>query len=156
MAVKLNDVSRLNQVGKILARVRSLLCCGSILILRVARVNGRDLLDVLLESDGLEAGALHVRANLVWHFNEDLLSKVTALDALVELDKLHDVASYSLSLLIAKWSIVAIKLFHSRKVSIAHTNNDDGARILSKLVDQIFSPCHVVDCSISEQEKDLI
>ena len=110
----------------------------------------------MLESDGLEASTLHIGANLGRHFNKDLLSKVAALDALVKLDKLYDITGHSLSLLITERSIVTIKFLHSREVSIAHTNNDNGARILSELVDQVFGPCHIVDCSVGEQEKDLI
>ena len=90
------------------------------------------------------------------NFDKDLLSEVTALDTLVEFNKLYDVTGNSLSLFISEWSIVTIQFLHSREVSIAYTNYDNGARILSELVDQVFGPCHIVDCSISKQEKDLI
>jgi len=61
----------------------------------------------------------------VWHFFEDLLSQVTSLNAFVEFNKLDNVSGHCLASLISQRAIIAIELFHRRKVRIANSNDND-------------------------------
>ena len=56
------------------------------------------LIKLLSDSHGLEANALHVSADLLRNFLEDLFSQVTHPHALVELYELHNISSSLLPL----------------------------------------------------------
>ena len=75
---------------------------------------------------------------------------------MVELDELDDVSSDLLAGLVCQTAIIAIELLHRREISVTHTDNDDRAWQLSKLVDQVLGSRHVMDSAVSEEEQDLI
>lgn len=81
---------------------------------------------VLLLSLRNDVVALHVRADLIRNFFEDLFGQITPGDGLVELYELDDITGNTLAHRILQRAIVAIELIHLLEVCIAHSNNDDG------------------------------
>lgn len=59
------------------------------------------------------------------YFGEHFLSQVSTLCAIKEPNELHDVASCIVTVIVKQLAIIAIKLFHVGKISIADANDDD-------------------------------
>ena len=104
----------------------------------------------------VEAIALHVVNNLIGHFLKDLFGEVTLLHGYVVLDELDDIAGGFLTLAVAETLTVAIKFFHGAEIGPADTNDDDRARKVSKLDNNIYRFLHVMDSTISQEQQDLV
>ena len=102
------------------------------------------------------AFALHVRAHLRGDLHQDLLRQVASCHALIELDELDDVAGDGLTLRVPQHLTVTIQLFHRVEIGVANTNDDDRARVLSQLINQVLRLRHVMDRAVSQQEQDLV
>ena len=94
---------------------------------------------------------LHVRQKLSGHFLKDLLSEISTLHSLVEDDELDDIAFARLASRVPKATTIAIQRFHRAEVGIANADNDDRARHMRQVVDQVFSLGHVMNGTISQE-----
>ena len=74
----------------------------------------------------------------------------------MELNELNDVTSGWHSLGVSDTATIAVQSLHRREVGPSDTNNDDRAWHLRKLTDQVNSRWHVVDCTVSQEQEDLV
>ena len=85
-----------------------------------------------------------------------MFSKVTPSHALVEFDKLDDIASSWDTARVAKAAIVSIEFFHCAEIGIAHSNDDDRAWHLRQFADEVNSLRHIMDSSIGQEQQNLV
>ena len=111
---------------------------------------------VLGLSDGVEAGTLHIGADLIGNFLEHLLGKISSGHGLIELDELDDIAGDSLACRVSERTVIAIQLVHHREVCITDSNDNDGAREGAELINQVLGLWHVMDGTIGQDEQDLV
>ena len=83
------------------------------------------MLHVLRLSLWFVADSFHVSTQLGWHFFEHFFSEVTTEHALVELDKLDDIANAGSSAIVSEHSVVAVEFLHGFEVSTADTHDND-------------------------------
>ena len=81
------------------------------------------LIDLLL-SNGFEANILHVGAHLLWHLFKNLFREISSLHGLSELNKLHNVASTSVAIVISEETTIAIKFLHGTEVCTSDPNDN--------------------------------
>ena len=98
----------------------------------------------------------HVATKLEGHFLEDLLVEVASCDGFLVVHELDDVTSAWLAHHIGQAATVTIKLLHGREVSIADTDDDDGARQVGELLDDVASSGHVVNDTIGEKQQNRV
>ena len=111
---------------------------------------------LLVECNRVYAVAFHVGADLVRHLFEHFFIQSSASHTLIELDELDDVSGYELAVGVSEADLVAVQLFHEGEISVAHANDDDGAGKLGQVVDGILSSRHIVDCTVCEQQEDMV
>ena len=68
---------------------------------------------------------LHIGADLVWDFFENLIGEVSTGRRCVVLHELHDLSHASLSHIVSENSIVTIELFHGGEVGFTYAHNYD-------------------------------
>ena len=98
---------------------------------------------------GLESVLLHEATDLIGNFLEHLLGEVASGHALVELNKLDNVTAGGDSAGVAETLTVTIELLHSLEVGVADANDDDGARHVGELADDVDGLRHVMNGTIS-------
>eukprot|EP00353_Schmidingerella_taraikaensis_P017755 CAMPEP_0185601902 /NCGR_PEP_ID=MMETSP0436-20130131/1398_1 /TAXON_ID=626734 ORGANISM="Favella taraikaensis, Strain Fe Narragansett Bay" /NCGR_SAMPLE_ID=MMETSP0436 /ASSEMBLY_ACC=CAM_ASM_000390 /LENGTH=134 /DNA_ID=CAMNT_0028231935 /DNA_START=108 /DNA_END=512 /DNA_ORIENTATION=+ len=102
------------------------------------------------------AAVLHVADELIGDLLQDLLGQVTTHHCLIELDELDDIALTWLPVAVLETTTVTIEFFHGIEVCVAHTDNDDRARQLGKLINFINRLIHVVNRTIRQNQKDWV
>ena len=98
---------------------------------------------------------LHVADKLLGHLLENLFGEVTTAHRFSEANKLDDV---TLCYLIptTEERTITIELLHGTEISVANSNDNDGAGELGELDDCVNGSGHVHDGAISQDHQDRV
>ena len=113
-------------------------------------------MELLLDWHAELALHLHVGNELSRYFLKDLFSEISPLHSLIEDNELDDITLAGLTSRVPKTTTIPIQLFHGTEVSIANTDNDDWARHVRQIIDQVFSLGHVMNVTICHYNDQMV
>ncbi len=93
----------------------------------------------------------HERHELVWYFKQNLFCQCPLRNCLAEPDKLNDITSTTRYLV-----LIPIQLVHVIKIIVTNSNDKNRARKARTLGNQMLCPVHIVDCTICDDQKNIV
>ena len=97
-----------------------------------------------------EADLLHVEADLLGHFPQYLLRQIVVAHAVIEADKLYNVACSHVALHVAQKAVIAVEILHASEVCAANSHDDDARGCTRSSDDSSDCLLHVSNLSISD------